>query len=140
MTEGLVRGGCYCGRVRFEVELPTKFIAHCHCGNCRRAHGAGAVSWAGFLAGQLRFLEGEDGLVRFTTDTQATRSFCGTCGTTMLFEGPRWEGEVHVAVACLDGPLPALPSAHAYADRAPDWFPITDGLEQFGGEDGATAL
>ena len=37
-----VGGSCLCGAVRFEVTLPSKFCAHCHCGNCRKAHGAAA--------------------------------------------------------------------------------------------------
>ena len=48
-----VQGGCYCGDVRFEADLPPKFVAHCHCHNCRRAHGAAFVTWIGFPAEQF---------------------------------------------------------------------------------------
>ena len=40
-----VEGGCLCGAVRFSLELPSKWCAHCHCSMCRRAHGAGYVTW-----------------------------------------------------------------------------------------------
>jgi hypothetical protein len=135
---GRVLGGCYCGDVRFEAELPPKFVAHCHCANCRRAHGAAFVTWIGFLAAQFRVTAGA--LSRFVTDTGATRSFCPRCGTTLLFEGPRWEGEVHVAFANLDEPGELAPDCHAYADRATDWCPILDELPRYGGANGNEPL
>ncbi|MFQ5503979.1 MAG: GFA family protein [Planctomycetota bacterium] len=138
MREGIVRGACYCGQVRFEVELPPHFVSHCH--NCRRAHGAGFVTWAGFEGTQFRILEGEADLERYKTETEATRSFCRICGSTLLFESPRWAGEVHVAVANLVDELDEMPSGHAYADRSPDWCPITDDLTRYGGESGTERL
>ena len=41
-----VSGGCLCGAVRFTAKLPSKWCAHCHCSLCRKAHGAGYVTWA----------------------------------------------------------------------------------------------
>jgi hypothetical protein len=135
MTEPL-HGACYCGRVRFEVDPPSRFVAHCHCHNCRRAHGAGFVTWAGFLRPQLRVTAGEDVLGRYLTETEATRTFCTHCGTPLFFESPRWAGEIHVAVAGLLDPPDRMPRGHAYADRSPAWCPITDALPRFGGESG----
>ena len=77
-----VTGGCLCGAVTFEADLPSRFCAHCHCDNCRRAHGAAFVTWVGFPGVQFRFTKGEANLTRSKTATDATRSFCTTCGTT----------------------------------------------------------
>ena len=44
------RGSCLCGEVGFVAALPSKWVAHCHCSRCRRAHGAPFVTWAGFSA------------------------------------------------------------------------------------------
>ena len=41
-------GRCHCGGVRFVARFPSRFVAHCHCESCRRAHGAAFVTWAGF--------------------------------------------------------------------------------------------
>ena len=137
---GTVRGECYCGRVRFEADLPPRFVAHCHCLNCTRAHGAGVVTFAGFDTDRLRLLAGEEHLTRFETEVASRRSFCSTCGTTLFFEGERWADQVHVTVANLLDPLGQAPDAHAYADRAPEWCPILDDLPQYGGENGNEAL
>jgi len=140
MTPGIVRGACACGRVRYEATLPSKWVGHCHCGNCRRSHGAGVVTYAGFEADQVRFVEGESELTEYRTDTDATRRFCRHCGSTISYAGPRWATELHLAVANLLDPLDREPTGHAYADRAPDWCPILDELARFGGETGVEPL
>ena len=129
-----------CGRVRYEAELPTKWVAHCHCENCRRAHGAGLVTWAGFPTEKVRFVAGEAELVDYFTETEATRRFCGRCGSTLTYASPRWPDELHLAVANLLDPLDQLPAGHAYSDRSPDWCPIHDDLKRYGGESGTEPL
>ena len=100
-----LRCTCLCGRVELALELPTRFVSHCHCHNCRRAHGAAFVTWAGFPEAQVRFVRGEDEVVRYDTDVRSQRTFCGSCGSTLLFSGERWAGEVHVAVGNIEGEL-----------------------------------
>ena len=36
-----------CGRVGFVARFPSRFVAHCHCESCRRAHSAAFVTWVG---------------------------------------------------------------------------------------------
>ena len=129
-------GSCYCGAVVFEATLPSRFCAHCHCNNCRRAHGAAFVTWVGFDSDQVRVTEGETTLQTYKTDTDALRSFCGTCGTTLFYEGPRWDGEIHVVRSNFDTDMDRGPAAHVYVDHKASWFSITDELPQYGGESG----
>lgn len=134
MTER-VAGACLCGAVRYELTMPSLFCAHCHCQNCRRAHGAAFVTYAGFRREQVA-ISGARDLVRYETDTGATRSFCRRCGSTLFYEGPRWPGEVHVALANVRGRIDRLPSAHYYVDHAADWWEIADSLPRYGGRTG----
>jgi hypothetical protein len=135
-----VSGSCYCGAVRFTARFPTRFVAHCHCRNCQRAHGAPMVTWAGVVDERFRLESGEAELIAYATDTGATRSFCRVCGTTLFYRSPRWPGEVHVAAVNFDGPLDREPQAHVYADRAPSWCPMREGLPRLGGESGTEPL
>src|SRR6185503_11754000 len=110
MTETTpLRGQCLCGAVRFEIIPPTKWCAHCHCSMCRRAHGAGYVTWVGVPEGQLRIIAGEDRLVRYPSSAQASRRFCGACGSSLFFEGARWPGEVHVTLGNIVDKLDRAP-------------------------------
>jgi hypothetical protein len=137
MAEG-VHGACHCGAVRFFVEFPTRFFAHCHCEDCRRAHGAAFVSWVGVPLAQFSIDAGADDLARYDSSSDAWRQFCRRCGTTLTFAGERWPGEVHVVAANLDGPLDRAPAAHVYADRAVDWVTLGDTLPRLGGPDGTS--
>ncbi|MCC6553336.1 MAG: GFA family protein [Polyangiaceae bacterium] len=140
MSHQEVTGQCLCGAVRFAITPPTKWCAHCHCSMCRRAHGAAFVTFCGVPAGQFRLTQGADALVRYRSSEAATRSFCGRCGSTLLFEGERWPGEVHVVRANIDGEIDRAPQAHAYFDRHVDWVELADHLPRLGGPNGNEPL
>ncbi|KAI9031336.1 Mss4-like protein [Hyaloraphidium curvatum] len=36
----IVRGGCNCGQITYEIRLPVGPVAICHCRNCRRTGGS----------------------------------------------------------------------------------------------------
>jgi hypothetical protein len=134
------RGQCQCGAVKLEAAPPSKFCAHCHCGMCRRAHGAPLVTWIGFLDTQLKIVEGDAVLVRYRSSEHATRSFCGKCGSMMLFQSTRWPGEVHVARALIPGDVDRLPQAHCFFSDKADWFTVADDLPRLGGPTGLEKL
>jgi hypothetical protein len=102
VQQGLVthRGGCHCGRVRFEVEAPAVIAAlDCNCSMCRST---------GFLhlivpREQFRLLAGEEFLVNYQFGTRTARHlFCGTCGIKSFYV-PRSHPEgFSINVHCLD--------------------------------------
>lgn len=139
MPEAHCIARCLCGAVELELTLPSLWCAHCHCSMCRRAHGAPFVTWVGFPEASVRVLKAE-ALRRYASSADAARSFCGACGTPMLFESTRWAGEVHVARACIEGELDREPRAHVFvSDKAP-WVHLGDDLPLFGGISGTERL
>ena len=121
-------GGCLCGAVRFEVELPTLFCAHCHCTLCRLAHGAGYVTWFGVSRERLRFLQGEGALVPYASTSHGERRFCGRCGSSIFCESSRLPEVVDITLASMDGPIDRDPQMHAFYDTAVSWAPVPDDL------------
>ena len=116
--ENTAKGSCFCGAVQFSIDLPTLWCAHCHCTMCRRAHGAGFVTWVGVPRSSFHLVAGDEVLTRFKSSAKATRSFCSRCGSTLLFESERWPGEVHVVLANFDTPIDREPAANVYwSDR-----------------------
>ena len=94
------RGGCHCGRVRFEVDAPSRIeVLECNCSMCRMT---------GFLhlivpATRFRLLQGTDALseYRFNTGT-AKHLFCRHCGIKSFYV-PRSQPDGYSANArCLD--------------------------------------
>jgi len=135
-----VDGGCLCGAVRFRVELPTLFCAHCHCSMCRRNHGAAYVTWFGVARGQLAFGTGQDALVRYASSEHGTRTFCGRCGSSLFCESTHRPDEVDVVLASLDGPIDRAPAFHVYYDSGAEWTDVRDGLPRLGGATGVEPL
>jgi ribosomal protein S18 acetylase RimI-like enzyme len=140
MSATTVEGGCLCGAVRFEVTLPSKWCAHCHCSMCRRSNGAAFVTWFGVPREGFRWLAGAGDLARHRSSPAATRSFCRACGSGLLFESERWPEEVHVTLASLDGPLDREPQAHCFFDDRAPWTLTLDRLPRFGGPTGTERL
>ena len=126
---GRFRGGCFCGAVRFSIQPPTKWCAHCHCSMCRRAHGAGFVTWVGVAEDRFQIESGQDSLRFFASSPEAKRGFCNTCGSTFLFQSTKWAGEMHVALANVDGPIDREPQAHVYPKDKASWIHVDDGLK-----------
>jgi len=88
---------------------------------CRRAHGAAFVTWIGVAAERFELVQGADRLQRYRSSAEATRSFCGACGSTLLFESSRWPGEVHVALANVEGPVDRTPETDVYWADHVEW-------------------
>ncbi len=88
---------------------------------CRRAQGAGFVTWVGVAADGFRLEAGADVLSRYRSSATATRSFCRLCGSPLFFESAHWPGEIHVTLASLDSSAGLEPTAHAYWNSRADW-------------------
>ena len=95
------RGGCHCGRVRFEVDAPADIeVSDCNCSMCARV--------GGFLhlivpRERFRLLAGADVLATYTFNTGiAKHTFCAVCGVKALYV-PRSDPKgVSVSARCLE--------------------------------------
>ena len=123
-----VGGSCLCGAVRFRAGLPSKWVAHCHCTYCRRAHGAAFVTWAGFPSAQFALDAGSQEPTWYASSAGARRGFCGRCGSPMFFQSDRWPGEMHVARALIHDPLDREPAAHVFYETHVPWLDVADAL------------
>jgi centromere protein V len=94
------RGGCHCGRVRFEVDAPARLkVAGCNCSICSKS---------GFLhlivpRSRFRLLQGEDELTTYTFNTGVAKHlFCSTCGVKSFYVPRSHPDGYSVNVRCLD--------------------------------------
>ena len=126
-------GSCLCGAIGFAATLPSKWCAHCHCGMCRKSHGAGYVTWVGFDTGQVSITRGENQLKWFDSSPGAQRGFCGNCGSSLFFRSERWAGELHIALGCMDDDIDRQPQANVFFDTHVAWMPIDASLKQVDG-------
>ena len=75
-------GGCYCGKLRYEVQGEPIFKALCHCRQCQYFSGGMATLVIGMPQTGFRYSEGEPKISFNTfTDVRSHREFCRDCGT-----------------------------------------------------------
>jgi len=108
--------------VRLEVEPPLRDVVVCHCSLCRRSGTlAGAYSAAPREA--LR-VEGE--LTWYDDANGRQRGFCGSCGSTLLWDAG---GEtVSIAAGALDEPTGLRTVSHIFVGEAADWEDVPAGV------------
>ncbi len=94
------RGGCHCGRVRFEVNAPANLEATlCNCSICDKT---------GFVhlfvpKSDFRLLQGADDLTTYTFNTGVARHlFCRHCGIKSFYVPRSHPDGISVNVRCLD--------------------------------------
>jgi hypothetical protein len=121
-------GACLCGAIAFSVGLPSRWVAHCHCTRCQRAHGAAFVTWVSVDADRALIDDGAAQLRWFAHPGGGERGFCGRCGSSMFFRSADWPGELHVARALFTTPVDKMPQMHGFYDSHVDWIQLADDL------------
>jgi hypothetical protein len=95
------RGGCHCGRVRFEVNAPAVLdVQECNCSMCARTAYLHLI----VPKSRLRLLRGEDVLTAYTFNTGvAQHLFCKVCGIKSFYVPRSNPDGYSVNARCLDG-------------------------------------
>lgn len=131
MKQKSVRGECLCGTVKFEVTLPTKWCAHCHCTLCRRSHGAAFVTWFGVDTDNFKLLQGEEKLTWYYSSQESKRGFCTNCGSHILFRSTKWPRETHITLSNMTDAIDRQPKVHVFFDTHVSWLEFNDNLPRY---------
>jgi hypothetical protein len=94
------RGGCHCGRVRFEIEAPARLqVIDCNCSMCAKS---------GYLhlivpKERFRLLSGSDALTTYEFNTRTAKHlFCSVCGVKSFYVPRSHPDGYSVNARCLD--------------------------------------
>ncbi len=94
------KGGCHCGRIRFEVEAPEDLeVNECNCSICRMS---------GYLhlivrKESFRLLSGQDDISSYQFNTGvAEHYFCANCGVKSFYVPRSNPDGYSINVRCLD--------------------------------------
>ena len=102
VASGMVtrKGGCHCGRVRFEVTAPNDLqVCDCNCSICSKS---------GFLhlivpKSRFKLLSGGEALTTYTFNTgTAKHLFCSVCGVKSFYVPRSFPQGYSVNARCLD--------------------------------------
>jgi hypothetical protein len=122
------QGSCLCGAIKYGLSTELKTVTHCHCGQCRKSHGAAFATYASAPASALSIMTGTDSLQAYESSRGVTRQFCSQCGSSLFWidsTGPFSEW-VSVALGTLDTPLQPNKQKHVFVSSKADWYDIND--------------
>lgn len=119
-------GGCLCGKVRFRVTAGPLDSGYCHCRMCQQNSGAPVVAWVTFPTTGFSWIAGEPR--SYASSARARRSFCGDCGSYLVFMSEDTPAEVSVNTTSLDTPESFPPRKHIFVSSQVSWLHITDDL------------
>jgi hypothetical protein len=124
-----ISGGCFCGRIRYEVDAPLRSARCCHCSRCRKAFSGAGSAYAEVEAGSFKWIQGEQELTRYETTPGWGLYFCRTCGTTLCGSH---DGTVHgVTLGSVDGDPRVQVGMHIFVDSRAPWDHIGGNAPQF---------
>jgi hypothetical protein len=92
----------------------------CHCGVCRRTHGAPAA-YTACPRERLEILA--DAELRWHEHDSARRAFCAACGSRLFWD--RGRATISIAAGSVDEPTGLRTSHHIYTESAGDWEDAT---------------
>ena len=94
------RGGCHCGRVRFEALAPARVeVSDCNCSICAKSGYLHLV----VKAERFKLLSGSDVLTTYTFNTgTAKHLFCSVCGIKSFYVPRSHPDGFSINARCLD--------------------------------------
>ena len=102
------KGGCACGKVRYQTTGQPEVHAVCHCRYCQLRTGSAFGVGAYFPNDKVSLLSGDLSHHRYQTQSgnNVTTSFCSACGTTTHWQidSEFLDGKTAIAVGTFDPP------------------------------------
>jgi hypothetical protein len=102
MAAKAYKGGCHCGKVRFEATADLDHVVACNCSICQK-HGL-MLTFTG--EAQFKLVSGEEQLGDYQFNKKVIHHrFCRSCGVEPFARGAKPDGTPMIAinVRCLDG-------------------------------------
>jgi hypothetical protein len=100
-----LKGGCYCGALRYEAKGDALFKGQCHCRECQYITGGHPNVIIAMPESGFTYDKGVPKSFKRTDLARAvTREFCPDCGTHLVTRSPGLPGAVILKVGTLDDP------------------------------------
>lgn len=128
-------GGCYCGELKFELEVPDNaFRGQCHCSECQKISGGSPNVFLLAPDAGFSYTKGEPKqFTRSDLEKPVTREFCGSCGAPILTRNPyEAAGLVVLKAGALDDQsVYGRPFAAIHLADKQAYHVVPDGVREF---------
>ncbi|MFT2110062.1 GFA family protein [Marinomonas sp. 2405UD68-3] len=129
-----MKASCLCGLVQMEIKSPFISSSYCHCGQCRKSHGAGSVAYGVCLKNDIEWISGKKKVRCFESSEKVKRGFCKECGSNLYYYNKDYPSHLDIPLAILDDKSTIQPECHIYVSSKADWYSINDELPQYSKE------
>jgi hypothetical protein len=127
----VIKGGCHCGRVAFEITGPVVGFKHCHCHTCRKFHGSVYGSSALVDSEHFSIVKGPEHLTAYLSSPVKRRYFCSVCGCHLFAVERRQDRDQTILrIGTLEPGHGLKPEGHIHVQDKLDWYEILDALPQ----------
>jgi hypothetical protein len=126
--ENCMKGSCLCGAVVYQVRRFYPEIANCHCGMCRKFHGAAFATYGKVQVEDLQWLAGKELLKVFVSSGIAERGFCSQCGSSLYYKLAGQDQQCSLALGSLDGEPDRAVDNSIFCDSRPQWSRDNKGI------------
>lgn len=115
----MIEGGCFCRKIRYQIDSGQYLAVNCHCTMCRHIHAAPFVTWIVVPTDHFRYVEGS--VATLKSSESGTRYFCSGCGTQIACINHSHPEVIDIAVGSLDLPDAMTPSLEVHTNTRLDW-------------------
>ena len=126
----MLHGSCLCSGVRYQIDGSVEDMTNCHCGMCRKAHGAAYATVVTAQGKDFRYTHGEELVDTYKSSPELERAFCRVCGSSLVVSEPK-TGEVFVAAGTLDDDPGIRLESHIFVGSKAPWLDILDDEPRF---------
>lgn len=127
----MIKGGCLCGAVRYEITAEPLISRMCYCRLCQYLACGNATVNAAFRADSVTITGTlKDYVCLADSGTEMHRLFCPECGVHIISKAATRPELLIIRVGSLDDPNIVTPSAAIWTDSAPRWACIDPSLDR----------
>src|SRR5215469_3911115 len=122
-------GGCFCGRVRYQITAPLRNARSCHCSRCRKAFSGAGSAYAEVAPNSFAWTSGSDNLSTYRAQPEWGLCFCRTCGSTLC--GLHGDDVHGVTLGTVDGDPGITITMHIFTGSKAPWDHIGGEAPQY---------
>lgn len=117
-----VTGHCLCGQVTAVVSGPLRPVIACHCNQCRKTSG----HYVAATSARRNDIAITGVVTWYQSSPNARRGFCGTCGSSLFWDGPGENLSIHAGF--LDMPTGLRLAGHIFCADKGDYYTLAPDL------------
>jgi hypothetical protein len=128
-----IKGGCLCGKIRYESNAQPVMVAICHCTHCQKQSGSAFSVNLGLPKGSLKFIKGETSVYqdKGSSGMPVYRHFCSSCGSPIYSDVAAVPQLDFLKSGTLDDVSWVKPSVSIWCESALNWVVNPSGVASF---------